>query len=91
MPESYSQVYVVGRPAKNNYVTKETWGQPPASQYRFRVVGTRMYGVPVLGVYYYMTLSEPQSVRGETELYHEMREWDELSDEALLIFESGLE
>lgn len=79
----------VSSPDINRYVVAESWGQPPASQYRFRLEGTRMYGTPMPNA--------PASSRHQLdrqvyrELLPEQSLWEFLSDEALLDFENGLD
>lgn len=93
MPDVNSRSQTVGRASKSRYITSEsgvdTWGQPPASHYRFRLVGVRMFGTPV--VVELVTQSTPRKDSSEAELNSELAIWDSLSDEALLAFEDSMD
>jgi hypothetical protein len=76
-------VYVASEPKESG------WGQPPASHYVFRIVGTRLFGEPIAGVYLPSPSSDILSV--DSHLAAEFEAWDAASDEALVNFEATLD
>ncbi len=75
------------------YVTSEPkdskWGQPPASHYVFTVVGTRLFGEPIAGVY--LIVSSSDIWTADSLLVAEFEAWERASDEALTSFEAMLD
>lgn len=75
------------------YITSEPrdsdWGQPSVSHYVLRIVEDRLVGELVGGVY---VAAQPiEAMALDAVLNGEMSAWDSVSDEALHVFESGLE
>jgi len=64
------------------------WGQPPVSQYVFELVGNRLFGQPIAGIY---LRSPMETLEHHSCLREEFGAWDALSDEALALFEAALE
>ena len=94
MPEVNSRSETVDRLSRSRYITSEpsgdAWGQPPASHYRFHVVGARMFGMLITSAH---VVTEPSTLEdsSKAELSNELAIWDSLSDEALLSFEDSLD
>ena len=85
MESGEQPAHLVAGSGIKRFVTSEEWGQPPASQYQFRVDGTRMFGVLV-------SLRPSGTAQHhlaaiEAELAEDLHSWDALSDEALIEFE----
>lgn len=78
-----ADVYVTSEPRDNR------WGQPAASHYAFAVVGDRLIGQSIEGVYSPSRTDEdtPQS---DAQLASEFAAWEQASDEALTNFENSL-
>lgn len=75
------------------YVTSESkeseWGQPAASLYVFTIVGDRLFGQPIAGVY---LPSPPLDILPiDSRLAAEFAAWEAASDEALVNFEATLD
>lgn len=75
--------------ANHERYVKETWGQRPARDFRFHFEGTRMYGVVMPDGS--VPTHTPLNSEIWQELADEISQWDALSDEALLDFESSLD
>ncbi len=75
------------------YVTSESkeseWGQPAASRYVFTVVGDRVFGQPIAGIY--LPSPSPDILAIDSRLAAEFEAWDAASDEALANFETTLD
>jgi hypothetical protein len=71
------------------FIVSETWGQPPASHYRFSVEGDRMFGFLISSKE--SSSADSHKPASLSELQAETGGWDSLSDEAFLDFEDSLE
>ncbi len=78
-----ADAYVTSEP-RNSY-----WGQPAASHYAFAVVGNRLFGQSIEGIYVPSRVDEevPQT---DGRLASEFASWEAASDEALSNFENSL-
>jgi len=75
------------------YVTSESkeseWGQPAASLYLFTIVGDRLFGQPIAGVY--LPFPPLDIFPIDSRLAEEFEAWEAARDEALTNFEATLD
>lgn len=81
--EHDAPVYVSSEPRDSE------WGQPAASYYVFTMVGSRLLGQPIAGVYLPSLSSDLPPI--DPLLAAELEAWEAASDEALANFEATLD